>query len=54
MTVKFNENMVTPTNYTSFNNSVLGIKILPGEMSDYSELTFNWTVIGFKDDEMII
>jgi len=44
-TFKFTKTMVIPANLTSFNNTVLELKVIPSPNSEEQNLNFSWELI---------
>lgn len=48
ITIEFSEPLVVPSNYLSFNDSIITISVIPGEDSDKNNLKFSWKVISMN------
>jgi hypothetical protein len=44
MRVQFNEPVLVPANYSTFNNSFMHIKLVVGKDSNKTELNFDWSI----------
>lgn len=54
MVIEFNREVLIPTNYTYFNNSILNMTVLPGDYSDKTLLNFNWTIKDFTTRQIMV
>ncbi len=54
MTVTFNEAITVPSNYTTFNDTIMNVTIKPGADSDINNLVFNWTLEDFTSSQMTL
>jgi len=52
VTVKFNEEILVPQNYSSFNESIINVKMHVGSDSNADDLIFTWIIISFSSQEM--
>jgi hypothetical protein len=48
MTVLFNQPIATPDNFTSINDTILQLSIIPGVESDPDLLHFTWNITGWQ------
>ncbi len=52
MTVQFSDSIVSPQNYSSFNDQFIRIQIINGEDDAKNKTLQSWKIVEFRDTEM--
>lgn len=54
MTIDFNKEILIPDNFMLFDNTIINLRVIPGELSDSTKMNFTWNVIGMTSKRISI
>lgn len=54
LTLYYSESFVIPSNFTSFNSTIIDIQILPFDVVNLKFLNFTWNVTDFTNTKLVV